>query len=398
MSEPDSTPRRRPPTIDLTATEIETEKPAPEGGSTGTTGEHASAAAASRGRSNFWPHVAAAGIGGLVVAAVLFGLWQAGVMPAQNATPATTNNGTGDISAQLAKIQSELQAVPGEQALAARLATVEAQTKTVTDALAAINRRLDDIAAAAQGARERADAASAAAKAATENANAASTAAKAATGSTVQQSDLDALSGRIAALESAIKSLSQTTAQQQASANDRAARAAVAAEALRAVVERGAPYQAELATVKSFGANQAAIASLEPFAASGVPSAASLAQELAQLTPSLTKATATVTTSGDNSFLGRLEENAKGLVRITPVGAPVGPAGDDPASIIARLNDEAARADIGAALADIARLPQSAKTLAEPWVQKATARQAAITASQKIAADAMAALGTANTQ
>ena len=26
-SEPDSTPRRRPPTIDLTATEVETEKP-----------------------------------------------------------------------------------------------------------------------------------------------------------------------------------------------------------------------------------------------------------------------------------------------------------------------------------------------------------------------------------
>jgi hypothetical protein len=400
MSEPDSTPRRRPPTIDLTATEIETEKPAPKGENTATAGQHADAATASqaRSRSNFWPHAAAAGIGGLVVAAVLFGLWQAGVVPAQNATPAATNNGTGDISAQLAKIQSELQAMPGEQALAARLATVEAQTKAVTDSLAAINRRLDDVATAAQSARERADAASAAAKTATQNADAASAAAKSATGNTVQQSDLDALSGRIAALESAIKSLSQTTAQQQASANDRAARAAVAAEALRAVVERGAPYQAELATVKSFGADQGAIASLEPFAASGVPSAASLAQELAQLTPSLTKATAAVTTSGDNSFLGRLEENAKGLVRITPVGAPGGPAGDDPASIIARLDAEAARADIGAALADIARLPQSAKTLAEPWVQKAIAREAAIAASRSIAAAALGGLANTGTQ
>ena len=31
-SESDSTPRRRPPTIDLTATEIETERPAAEAG------------------------------------------------------------------------------------------------------------------------------------------------------------------------------------------------------------------------------------------------------------------------------------------------------------------------------------------------------------------------------
>ena len=384
-SEPDSTPRRRPPTIDLTATAIETEKPAQAGGNTGATGDQTDAAAGSRprGRRNFagllWPHAIGAAAGGIVVAAILIGLWLLGVMPSRQATPAAASNSTADISAQLAKIQAQLQAMPAEQALAARLATVEAQTKTVSDSLAAINRRLDDIAVAAQGARERADAASAAAKSATEN--------------SAQRSDLDALASRIAALESAIKSLSAATAQRPASANDRAARAAVAAEALRAVVERGAPYRAELAAVKSFGADQSAVASLEPFAASGVPSAAVLTQELAQLTPSLTKAS--VTESSDPSFLGRLESNAKSLVRVTPVGVP---AGDDPASVIARLNSDAARADIAAALADIGRLPDAAKALAEPWVQKARAREAAIAASRTVAADALAGLGNAGTQ
>jgi hypothetical protein len=43
-------------------------------------------------------------------------------------------------------------------------------------------------------------------------------------------------------------------------------------------------------------------------------------------------------------------------------------------------------------------LPPSAKTLAEPWVQKANAREAAIAASRRIAADALAGLGNANTQ
>ena len=363
-SEPDSTPRRRPPTIDLTATKIETERPAPEDAAAG---DHADASAQSRARWNFAgrlrPHAIGAAVGAVIMAAILVALWLAGVLPSQNTTPSVANNGTPDVTAQLAQIQAALAALPAEQALAARLATVEAQTKTVSDALAAINRRLDDIALAAQSAREHADAASTAVKSATENA--------------VQRSDLDTLTSRIAALESSIKSLSEATAQREISANDRAARAAVAGEALRAVVERGAPYQAELAAVKSFGADQSAIASLEPFAATGVPSAAALAQELVQLTPSLLKASSPESTSSDASFLGRLESNAKSLVRITPVGTP---AGDDPASVIARLDAEAARADIGAALADIDRLPPSAKTLAEPWVQKARAREAAITA------------------
>jgi len=38
-------------------------------------------------------------------------------------------------------------------------------------------------------------------------------------------------------------------------------------------------------------------------------------------------------------------------------------------------------------------LPDPARTLAAPWVKKAEAREAAIAASRRIAADALAALG-----
>lgn len=259
------------------------------------------------------------------------------------------------------------------------MATLEAQTKTLSESLATINRRLDDIAVAAQSTRERADAAAEAAKGAAQN--------------SVLRSELDALAGRIAALEQSVKTLSAAMARRAASADDRAARAAVAAEALRAVVERGAPYTAELATVKSLGADQTALAALEPFAAGGVPTAAALAHELSQLTPSLQQASGAPSSGG--SFLGRLENNAKNLVRITPVDAP---ASEEPAAVVARLDADASRADIAAALADIARLPQSAKPLAEPWVQKANARAAAIAASRRIAAGALAGLGNAGTQ
>ena len=184
----------------------------------------------------------------------------------------------------------------------------------MSDSLAALNRRIDDIAVAAKG--------------------------------SVQHSDLDALAGRIAALEDNVKALSDNVAHRPASADDRAARAAVAAEALRAVVERGAPYQAELAAVKSFGADQNAMTALEPFAADGLPSAAELAHELSQLTPALLQASGAA--AKDGSFIQRLERSAKSLVRVTPIDAP---PSNEPSAIIARLNADAERADIADAVA-----------------------------------------------
>lgn len=390
-SEPDSTPRRRPPTIDLTATEIETEPPAQPGGpapGAGDAGGGAADAATRRAPGNFagrgaWLVMAAAA-GAIVMAAVFAALWLAGVLPAQNpapeaATQPANTSGAAQISTQLQQIQNELQAQRPDNAFATRLAAVSAQIKVLGDSVAALNHRLDEVAGAAQNALQRANAAA-------ESANGAAQ-------GTVQRSDLDALAHQIAALQGTVKTLSDNEAHRPQSANDEHARAALAADALRAVVERGAPYQAELAAVRSLGADPGATAALEPFATSGVPTAMTLAQALAMLTPDLAKTAGGAPASG--SFLGRLEDNARNLVRVTPVDAP---PGDDPAAVIARLNFDAAHADIAAALADIAHLPQSAKTLAEPWVQKANARDAAIAAARRIATDALAALGTANTQ
>jgi hypothetical protein len=90
------------------------------------------------------------------------------------------------------------------------------------------------------------------------------------------------------------------------------------------------------------------------------------------------------------SFLGRLQANAQKLVRIAPIDAP---AGDAASSMITRINADAARGDIAAALAEIGRLPDAARSLAENWTKKAEAREAAIAASRRIATDALAALG-----
>jgi hypothetical protein len=406
-SEPDSTPRRRPPTIDLTATEVAADKPAAgsdpaaEGaGTNGASGQPSTEpAAGGPGGPRLFIITAFASIaaGALIVAAIGVGLWFAGYVPTREPVAAPTaqvpsSAAISEISARLNKIegaiatqQQQQKPVPPPQpdpALVSRLAAAEAATKSLGDTLAALTRRVDDAAAAAQNALAQA-----------KNASTAVDAAKSTAQADVARSDLDALAARIAPLESTVKTLADDIKHETATADDRAARLTVAAEALRATVERGTPYQAEFAAAKSLGADPGATAPLEAFAASGVPGAAPLARELAGLVPALQQAAEPA--ASNSSFLSRLESNAQRLVRITPVDAP---PGDDPSSLVTRISVDAAHADIAAALADIAKLPDAAKPLAAAWVEKAQARNAAIAASRKLAADALAALSKPNPQ
>ncbi len=383
MSEPDNTPRRRPPTIDLTAKELETEETAPPQDSTAS-GAAADRAASSESApsSRVVPYATGIVAGAVVVAAIVAGLWFAGLLPPHEAaTPNAPTASAGDeVSSRLDRIQQALQTPRTDASLAAKVAAAEAHAKSLGDAQAALSRRVDEVAAAAQSAQMQGKSASAAAEQA-----------KSAAQGGLQDGDLDALADRIAALESTVKSLRADVAQHAANADNSAARAVVVAEALRAAVERGAPYQPELAAAKSFGADQNASAALAPFAADGVPSAAALGRELSALIPALEQATEPQSKAG--SFLGRLQSRAEKLVRVTPLGTnAAAPAGDDPASLVARINIDADRGDIAAALADIARLPEQARARAAVWIKKAQAREAALAASERIAADALAAI------
>jgi hypothetical protein len=393
-SEPDSTPGRQPPTIELKATEVGVEKPdaAPQHDADGAAAEPESQAssarpsAGSRAGSALFA-TALAGVAGGVIAALVIGagLWFTGYIPPRTVAAGPSaerpnDPAIADLSTRLATIEAAQRAQPHpDSALASRIAAAEATAKSLGDQLAALNGRIDDAAGAAQKAQAQAAAAADAAKNATR--------------SGVAHSDLDALNARVAALESTIKTLSDNATRQAASADDRVARLTMAAEALRSAVERGAPYQAELAAVRSFDVDQNATTALKPFGATGVPSAAALAHELEDLAPTLQQAAEPA--SDNSTFLGRLRTNAEHLVSITPVDAPVG---DDPASVATRIAVDAAHADIAAALADIAKLPSAAKPLAAAWAQKAQAREAAIAAGRKLAADALAALAKPNPQ
>jgi hypothetical protein len=415
-SDSDDKAGRRPPTIELAATEVDgaADKAAAgeaDAGITGavedaTAGSNAPASAPSGRR--FTSRIASALIGAAVMAAAVAALWLTGVIPSRETapvgtatsdmsapaapsnpapnpppSPAAAQNGPAapDLTARLDKIERAIETQRADPALGSRLAELAAQTKALADNLAALTRRVDEIAATSQSAAKQADTALNAAETA-------KSASEAASKDQVRHEDVDALANRIMALESAVKGLAAATAPLTSSgANDRSARLTIAAEALRAAVERGAPYQAELNAVQALGVDQKATAALEPFAGNGVPSAAMLARELEALTPALQEASEP--RSGDTTFVERLKSNAQKLVRITPLNAP---AGSDPQAVVDQIRLDAAHADVGAALADIGALPDAAKPLAAAFTKKAAAREAALAASRQIAADALAAL------
>jgi len=288
--------------------------------------------------------------------------------------PAPRAPDTRSIEERLTRLENAPQ--PASRNDSATGGNVDEAIKSVQTAFADLARRADDNATATREARGQADAALTAADAA-----------KAA----AEKNNVEALANRVAALERASKTLGDEVAKSlTAAGGDRPLRAVVAAQALRAAVERGDAFAAELAAAKALAPGAPALAPLEPFAANGLPSGATMARQLSDLAPAMLKAVDAPAPQG--GFLDRLQANAEKLVRIRPVGeAP----GGDPAAVISRAQAKAARSDLAGAVAELNALPANVRAPAEDWIKKAEARNAAVNASRRFVADALAALGKA---
>jgi hypothetical protein len=283
--------------------------------------------------------------------------------------PAADPKALDEVAGRVAKLEAAPAAPPqgaGDSALAARVAALETELKTMAEAVGVLGRRDEEALAAAREARVRADASAAELAELAQKPPAA-----------IDRSEFEALANRVAAVEQSQKS---------AARDDRAVRLALAATALNAAVERGDPFAAELATVKALGADPKLVAALEPFARAGVPTAATLARQFSALAPSLLQASEPPPREG---VLGRLQLNAEKLVRIRRVDeAP----GSDGAAIVARSEAKAGRGDLAGAVAELGALPPNARAPAEAWIKSAQARIAAIDASRRLAADALSGL------
>jgi hypothetical protein len=285
--------------------------------------------------------------------------------------PAADPKALDAVAGRVAKLEAAgaTPQVASDGALAARVAALETQINALAETVGVLGRRNDEALAAAREARVRADAGAAEISELTQKPPAA-----------VDRGEFEALANRVVGVER-----SEKAAEKAAQSADRAVRLALAATALNAAVERGDAFAAELATVKALGADPKLVAALEPFARSGVPSAAALARQFSELAPALQAAGA----PPPEGVLGRLQMNAEKLVRIRRVDeAP----GSDAAAIVARSEAKASRGDLAGTAAEVAQLPPNARAPAEAWIKSVQARTAAIDASRRLAADALAGL------
>lgn len=286
-----------------------------------------------------------------------------------------------ELASRVAKLEAGAGAAgpsAADSALLNRIATLEGALKALDEKTGIVARRTDDISIIARDARGKAETTAAALAALAQKVERLSRAA-----------DLDASVSRIAALEHAVNTLQAEFAKRGlGEIGDRPARLALTASALNAAVIRGDPFAAELAAAKALVTDASMFAPLEPFAATGLPSAASLGRELIALVSTLAQAAGTAPREG--SLLERLQANAERLVRIRPLDET---PGDDPAAVLGRIEQRAAQADLPGALAELARLSAEARAPAQAWVAKAQARLAALATSRRFAADTVAALG-----
>jgi hypothetical protein len=299
-----------------------------------------------------------------------------------------------DVVERLAKPEADPRAPPAQASpslypppqageLESRIAALDAMLAPLAERIAALERTVRDAAAAARAAGERAPRAVEGREGGDEQNRA-------------QPNDrtaLEALATRVTAIESRQTALQQKQGELDRLANamttpDRTIRVATVALALRSAVERNGPFTAELAAARLLGLDEKALASLAPFAATGLPTRNELFRSLSTLVPELRRLS--VPSAQDLGYLDRLQASAVRMLNIRPVRDE---PGDDPATVMSRIEFKMPQQDIEAMVAELDKLPAPARDLAQGWRTKALARQEALESARIIATTSVTKLG-----
>jgi hypothetical protein len=266
--------------------------------------------------------------------------------------------------------------------LGARIAAIETTVKPIAEHLPEVDRQSAENAKAAQEAGARAETV---AQAMADVRKVGADQEKSQQGT---RTEVAGLVGRLASVETQVKQVGDQVAEASVPKPDEGLRLALIAAGLRSALERSEPFTAELDAAKTAGIDGGLLAQLAPFASTGIPNVQDLFRELGGLVPEMLKVSTPVAQEG--SYLDRLQAHAERLIRIRPVGDQ---AGDDPATVIGRIERDMARRDLPAVLAELDKLPAPAQAIAETWRKKALARQTAGDASAKLVAASFAKLG-----
>ncbi|WP_170961500.1 COG4223 family protein [Rhizobium sophoriradicis] len=144
---------------------------------------------------------------------------------------------------------------------------------------------------------------------------------------------------------------------------------AIAAAALKAAIDRGGPFLAELDTFAGVAPDDPAVADLRSFAETGIPSRAELVRQVPDIATAIVEA---VNQPDPNqSWSDRLMASAKSLVTVRPVGNI---EGESVEAIAARLEDKVKNGDLSGASAEWNALPAPGKQASAAFKQSLEAR------------------------
>jgi hypothetical protein len=362
--------RREPPTIDLEATEVpgETLNAAPTAATEPEPSPPQPAPARSSGA--LVGALSGAGAAALMLGAAWFAGWPVTTpppAPAPQVNSPVSSAAVDDLAARLAGLESK---VAAPAAAATPDPTAAARAEALEKSLTALRGEL---------ANQRAQA---------DRLASAIGEVKSAPREAAPPPDLSAVNERIAQIERTVRAQSAEIIKESGKpADDVALRRVVAAALLDVLVRTGDPYPAAMAAAKTLAPNPDALKPLEGFAASGVPSAASLSRELLTLVPKLSPPTPDNPTTG-TGIVDRLQAGAAKLVRIERSDA----VGNDRGAVVARVTAAALRNDFNEARRELKTLEPADRAAAQAWLDKADARDAALAASRQFASEAMATL------
>lgn len=144
---------------------------------------------------------------------------------------------------------------------------------------------------------------------------------------------------------------------------------AIASAGLKAAIDRGGPFTTELATLKTVAANDPVVAELEPYAATGIPSRATLIKDFPAVADKMIDATRQPDSS--ESLTDRLMNSALSVIKVRPVGDV---EGDSAGAIVARIEEKLQNGDLEAASKEWDALPDAAKAAGEDFKKSLDAR------------------------
>ncbi|MBB3966898.1 COG4223 family protein [Rhizobium metallidurans] len=294
--------------------------------------------------------IAAGIVGGLIALVGAGAIQYAGLLPGSSAPEAPSPeiaSLSGEIDGlkqSVANLAAAPQAAPGNDALESRLAALETAAKTTqasgpgadSATVDALNQKISDLTSELDQLR----------------------------GAVSQATEQRATNG--AALEQRLAAAEQKLSEPR---QDVAVAKAIAAAALKAAIDRGGPFVAELDTYAGVSPEDAVVADLGNFAETGVPSRAELIRQAPDVATAIVES---VNKPDPNeSWSDRLMAGAKSLVKVRPVGNI---EGDSVEAIAARMEDKVKNGDLPGAANEWTTLPVDAKQASAAFKQSLDAR------------------------